>query len=171
MTTQTITLDGIEYNLTPVTETISEPKKPVQDPNVLHMTVMPNDGEIYHYIDLFGLLCKREWRTAENFLYMFNNHNCYATEKNAHLALSIQKAKVELQNIASELNDGREINWADGNQAKCKLHYNYKQDEIRHYYYQSDSDSGIICIKESFLEVAFERMGKAKLKLALEVYK
>ena len=169
---KTITLDGEEFLLTPVATTttkVEQPKiKPVQDPNVLHMTVMPKFHEDYYCIISTGEVCLDTWANTTGDKDKFNAHNCY-TKENADIVLSIIKAKVELQNIATELNDGRVIDWGDEEQFKFDIYFNHQSN----YFLQSNSKecqySCIYCIEHRFKEVALERMGLEKLTLALGI--
>ena len=168
---KTITLDGEEFLLTPVATTttkVEQPKiKPVQDPNVLHLTVKPLKGQEYYCI-VHGAVCKYTWDTDPTDDIMFSQHDCY-TKENADIALSILQAKAELQNIATELNDGRVIDWGDEEQFKFDIYFNHQLN----YFLQSNSKecqySCIYCIEHRFKEVALERMGEEKLKLALGI--
>ena len=164
---KTITLDGVEFILTPVATTTEQPIiEPVQDPNVLHMTVMPKIGEHFYWISGDGtLVCSQIYNS-----YCWDNHNCYSHE-NGNIALSILQAKVELQNIATELNAGRvfdwERDWECDEQSKFYLFFNHTTeliDTAAAGFYQYDC---ICCLYGSFKAVALERMGMENLTLAL----
>jgi len=171
---KTITLDDIKYNLIPVattTTTVEQPKiKPVQDPNVLHLTVTPNNSEWYHWINSDGIVNSSVWHSSNHDLDKFKYHNCY-TKENADIALLIIKAKIELQNIATELNDGRVIDWRDGNQSKYNIYYNHLLQVLYSDLFCLTQISSILCLEGTFFEVALERMGEDKLKLALGMWK
>ena len=163
---KTITLDGVEFILTPVATTTEQPIiEPVQDPNVLHMTVMPKIGEHFYWISGDGtLVCSQIYNS-----YCWDNHNCYSHE-NGNIALSILKAKIELQNIATELNAGRVIDWLDWRQDKWTLGYDYQQKTICDTQSKHCQYSDIVCL-ECLHEIALNRMGREKLALALGIWK
>jgi len=146
-----------------------EPKKPVQDPNVLHMTVKPEIGEDYYWIGSHSGL-RETWAGNRSDLNHFDRNDSY-TSINCGIAISIIKAKVELQNIASELNDGREIDWSDGEQLKYHIYLGHYSNYILQSECFFNQYSCIYCLEESFLEVAQEKMGEANLKLALGIWK
>jgi len=151
-------------------EYIEEIKKPVQDPNVLHLTVEPRIGEKYSWLNGKGGVYSIQWGSNEEDLYRFESHNCY-TEKNAKIALSILKAKIELQNIATELNDGRLIDWEDESQRRYNIYF--LNDDLGFEFLNSKNyrSSNIYCLDDSFLKVAIKKMGVDNLKLALEIWK
>ena len=166
--TITMTLGEVTYNCTPVNPQPEQPKlEPVQDPNVLHMTVRPLKGQKYYCIVHLGVM-EYTWKndTADDII--FNSHNCY-TKENAYIAVSILQAKVELQNIATELNAGRVIDWLDWRQDKWTLGYDYQQKTICDTQSKHCQDANISCL-ERLHEVALERMGENKLKLALNIW-
>jgi len=168
--TITMTLGEVTYNCTPVNPQPEQPKlEPVQDPNVLHMTVRPLKGQKYYCIVHLGVM-EYTWKndTADDII--FNSHNCY-TKENAYIAVSILQAKVELQNIATELNAGRvfdwERDWECDEQSKFYLFFNHTTeliDTAAAGFYQYDC---ICCLYGSFKAVALERMGMENLTLAL----
>jgi len=171
---QTITLNGIEYNLVPVVTTeqvqqvIVKPK--VQDPNVLHLTVIPKKGERFYWLSYNGLVLSSPWDGGDEDLANLKNHHYYA-ERNAHLALAIQQAKAELQNIATEINDGRLIDWGDKEQEKWIICYDHRSKRINCQHSYHHQYSMVTCLNHSFENIAKQRMGIDNLKLALEVWK
>ena len=168
---KTITLDGVEFILTPVATTTEQPIiEPVQDPNVLHMTICPEINDNYTYLAAVNITYRCKWENSAVDEMRFYTHNCY-TKENADIALSILQAKVELQTIATKLNDGRVIDWADNEQLKYTLYFSHLRNQIdwSGYYYNQYAD--IVCLERSFPEVALERMGKVKLSLALGKWK
>jgi len=151
---------------------VKQPKKPVQDPNVLHMTVELKRCETYYWINNdYSISCeKMTWNGDSIDLDRFNNHNCY-TKENAEIAVSILKAKIELQNIATELNDGRLIDWENESQRRYNIYF--INDDLGFEFLNSKNyrSSNIYCLDDSFLKVAIKKMGVDNLKLALEAWK
>jgi len=148
-----------------------EPVKPAQDPNVLHLTVKPEAGDWYGWIAGTGEIHGTEWANDTGECQRWEAHNCY-TKENADIALSINQAKIELQNIASELNAGRVIDWGgDNKQLKYTLYFSHLRNQIdwSGYYYNQYAD--IVCLERCFPEVALEQMGLEKLNLALGKWK
>jgi hypothetical protein len=132
--------------------------------------------------------CKR-WRAKKNELYWFISSdgivgsspeendpvdkiryrigNYFKTREEAKEAIEKMKIYMQLKDLALRLNEGEKIDWANSNQYKYNIYYEYNSLTTTGTYGYQDIGQ-IYCIDKNFLEIAKQEIGEENLKKLFE---
>ena len=97
--------------------------------------------------------------------YRYNTRNYFKTEEEAEEYKEVMTTCYDLMDLADELNDGRKIDWNDGNQGKNFIYYDWGSDTLERTCALKCKDLGqIYCLDKKFKDKAIEKIGADRLK-------
>lgn len=149
-------LNKIQEELTYLRAEQEKPKTPKRwraDDDIMYYRIIPN-GEIAQD--------KEECSIVDNFQYATGNY--FRTKKEAEDYKDRLLVHQELKDIALELNNGEEIDWSCYEQSKYKLIVNEINNTIEYICNSCEKDTSIYCLRNIFVNVATERIGRDRLK-------
>lgn len=124
----------------------------------------PEYEEKYFFVDSCGSIDYQFWEETKTDLFRFNTGNCFKTEQEAEDYKENLLTKQALKDLALELNNGVEIDWADFYQEKYRIFSVGGFTDLEYEYVGQTTDIGqVYCLDENFLGIAKERIGEEKL--------
>lgn len=124
----------------------------------------PIFGQHYFYLDDRGVIRCVEWQYDDDDLFRFNTGNCFQTEQEAVDFKKNILTKQQLKDLALELNNGVEIDWANETQKKYCLVYLHNKNKLDYTPNEVWQELGhIYSLDYKFLEIAKERIGEEKI--------
>lgn len=128
----------------------------------------PEKDTKYWYID--DLISWAYWADSVIDDIRFNYGNCYKTEKEAEQARDKMLIEQQLEDIATRLNNGVEIDWQNEEQGKYYISQNHNTHKLVMAASQTIQPAGIyFCLSNKFLETAIAEIGEEKLKFYMGV--
>lgn len=124
----------------------------------------PKEKEVYYYVDgcgdveqcTYSNIYYDKWRTSQD--------NCFKTEREATQYLRNLKTKIELKQLADELNGSQVMDWTDNQQRKRTLILSCKSDLLWQASHTTHKNpSAIYCLDKDFADKAIARIGEERL--------
>jgi hypothetical protein len=124
----------------------------------------PKYGEKYYYITDKGSISWTDWESYALDEYRHSIGNCFKCYDQAGQNLAYYDTKIELKNLAKELNADRTFDWREINQAKYYINYvPMYNDLVLQSVWSAMTIGQVYCLDSSFLDRAIERIGKERL--------
>ena len=122
-------------------------------------------GQCYFYLDDSGVIRCVEWQYDDEDEFRFNTGNCFETEQEANDFKENLLTKQQLKDLASELNDGVEIDWDCYGQDKFYIFLDFDSKYFlnSNYVFQFKELGNVYCLNKDFLSIAKDRIGEEKL--------
>lgn len=124
----------------------------------------PQMKEVYFYVTSEGYIYTENWYKTQIDTFRKHTGNCFKTKEEAEQHLKNIETKIELQQLADELNGDRVIDWEHYNPTKYSIMYDYGLKTISLSTTATSRDADVIyCLDEYFADIASERIGEQRI--------
>lgn len=123
-----------------------------------------NRDEQYYVIGNYGYVANSSENGTDIDTGRYEIGNYFKTREEAEKALEKIEIKQELEDLALELNNRKEIDWNDENQHKYYIYYDFFRDKIQCNENTFCKRFDVYCLDENFKDKAIKRIGEEKLK-------
>lgn len=123
----------------------------------------PLYGENYYFVNSAGDIAQQEWEHDQLDNWLYNMGNCFRTAEGAKRYLNRLNTKIELKQLANDMNGNEGIDWTD-NTPKFYIVYHTDTNTLDLANVSSSKSLGqIYCTDCDFLDTALEQIGEERL--------
>lgn len=129
----------------------------------------PNSCDPYYYIDAFGNVLSQIESGHYSDNAFWKSYNCFKTGEQAEQEAEKILVCRQLEDIARRLNEDRNIDWSDEDQAKFFIFLDCKTQLIERDCNLRNKIQGVVyCLDDNFRKIAIQEIGEERLKKYLK---
>lgn len=125
----------------------------------------PKPSQEYYCVDDSNVVRRVNFNTMNAYdRDRIKAYNCFRTREQAEAEAEKILVRRMLEDIARRLNNGKKIDWNDGEQPKYSIQFNYYPGKIVLDCYSRQQTLGVVyCLDRNFKDVAIKEIGEERL--------